>query len=136
MQYFPQTILKSLTPTFDSNYANSAGVVYSLCVDIVNSNFTNHHVGFGNFTLDGKTFTQKWRCSFYGHECYVYGSNFINNSAFYGGAVDFTYVEVYNSTFKDNEAIYGGAIASAAECYIEYSNFASKQSLTRRDSLL
>ena len=83
-------------------------------------------MGFGNFTLDGKTFTQSGG-AVYGHECYVYYSNFINNSAFSGGAVDFTYIEVYDSTFKDNEAIYGGAIASAAECYIEYSNFTANK---------
>ena len=64
--------------TFDSNYANSAGAVYSAYVDIVNSNFTNHHVGFGNFPWGDETFTQSGG-AVYGYEGYVENSNFINN---------------------------------------------------------
>ncbi len=59
------------------------------------------------------------------YDLYVYGSTFVGNVAFDGGALyGWGAVEVENSTFTDNSAVDdGGAIWSSGRAYVTFSTF-------------
>ncbi len=120
-----------INSSFINNSADYGGAILLISTDKDNStillcNFTGNHVKLSG----GAIYSVK--------KCLVEKTNFVNNSASYGGAIIFFNddenatcgMEVISCYFANNSVnARGGAIYSDGICFIQYSNFANNSAL-------
>ena len=129
---------------FNNNNAEKGGAIYwdGLFGELKNNTFINNRADDGAaifcdvsglnvsncIFINNNASSEAGSIHFSGGDAEIHDSDFINNSADYGGAIfidDYIVVDIFNSTFADNIADYGGAILVEGELNLIESVFSN-----------